>query len=172
MNAVKAKAERILVSENFGIINIYQMPDGVRVITVAEACEVLGFGSSSLIRKSLSRKGKEVIRLNIGSEKETELVNAISLADFNSLIIEQAARKDKKAVELLLFLLTNGWRSLLPKRLNLQTSEINENDTSREALAVRYQNAHQKVVEQMKIEELGELETEEDILAAAVSLTR
>lgn len=45
-------------------------------------------------------------------------------------------------------------------------------ELTRTLLHAQYKVAHRQVIEQMKVEDLGQLETEDEIFSAAVTLTR
>jgi hypothetical protein len=82
------------------------------------------------------------------------------------LVFFEASRGNEQAIKVQSLLAKSGLRAYTVNRL------LTEESTERDSLEKRYDAAHQKVIESMEIDELGELETEEDILSVAVSLTR
>jgi hypothetical protein len=176
MEIIKAEQQTISLSKSFRL-KVYRMPNGDLGIGTEDVRQVLGYKNIRLTRLPRSRKNTpnflrragftpKIQVVSVQSLGQTKKVRIISVEDFTRLVFFEASRGNEQAIKVQSLLAKSGLRAYTVNRL------LTEESTERDSLEKRYDAAHQKVIESMEIDELGELETEEDILSVAVSLTR
>lgn len=184
MDIIPAQLQTISSLKSLGI-EFYQMPNGSYRVGMRRLNQVLGYKNNRLDQEILSEDSQTLRRLNeigftqniekveipvkFGHQEKLVSVLTLSFDDFNRLMFDEAATGNKRALEILLSLARLGLNiiSLKPSSQELGDTQ----DLIRKLLDMKYEAAHHLVMEHMNINELGELETEDDILSLAVSLT-
>ena len=181
MDIVKVKQETIASLKSLGI-DFYEMPNGTFRIGGLKGNQDLEYKISWLNEKNfnndqlreLEKLGfkneieKIEINFNITNQEKFFLLSTISLEDFNSLMLYESLNGNKKALEILLSLAMLGLNSLSESSdFELKSTK----DFTRQLLNLEYEKANQLVMEEMKVETLEEIETEDELLSLAVSLT-
>jgi hypothetical protein len=184
MDLVKVQLQTISSLKSLGI-ELYQRPNGSYRIGMRRLNQALGYRNNRLDQEILSensqtqRRLKEIgftpeierieIPVKLGHQEKLVSVLTLSFDDFNRLIFYEASTGNKKALEILLSLARLGLNAISSKPSSQELGETQ--DDIRTLLDTRYEAAHHLIMEHMKLDELEELETEDDILSLAVSLT-
>jgi hypothetical protein len=181
MDIVKAKQETIASLKSLGI-DFYEMPNGNFRIVFLKINQDSEYKISWLNEESfnedqlrkLEKFGfkneieKIEVNFNITNQENILSLLTISLEDFNSLMLYESLNGNKKALEILLSLALLGLNSLAESSdFELKSTK----DYTRQWLNLEYEKANQLVMEEMKVETLEEIETEDELLSLAVSLT-
>ncbi|WP_254172878.1 hypothetical protein [Planktothrix pseudagardhii] len=184
MDVVQAQLQTISSLKSLGI-EFYQMPNGNYRIGMRTLNRALGYKNNGLDQEILSEDSQTRRRLNeigftpeierveiplkLGHQEKLVSVLTLSFDDFNRLIFYEASTGNKRALEILLSLAKLGLNAISLKPSSQELGETQ--DYIRTLLDTKYEAAHHLIMEHMKIDELEELETEDDILSLAVCLT-